>query len=313
MKTLVTGGAGFIGSHLVAKLLELGYDIVVLDNFRRGNKLDKEVIKSIELIEGDIRNETDVLKAAQNCDYIFHFAAVLGVDIVADNPVETMETEVLGMMNVVRAAILNGTEKLIYASTSGVYGKSAIEEAVREDFNVSPKSSYAIAKRYNEIYLASLYEEKILESVSLRFFNVYGPKQDKRMVIPRFFNQAMKGEPITVYGSGEQTRDFTYVDDVIEATIRLAKLAKGCEIFNISNEDEHTIKELAEKIASICNSDSEIIYINPPKNRYDFEVERRFGSSQKLYEITKFKPNTSLEVGLKKIYEYLIDKGLLAE
>lgn len=308
MKLLVTGGAGFIGSHLVNRLVELGHEVVVLDNFRRGNKLDKETLKKIRLIEGDVRNENTVLDAAERCDMIFHLAAVLGVDVVADNPVETMETEALGMMNVVNAAIYHATEKIIYASTSGVYGRSAIEEAVKEDFNVSPKSSYAIAKRYNEIYLASVYEEKKLESVSLRFFNVYGPKQDNRMVIPRFFEQAIQGKSITVYGSGDQTRDFTWIDDVVTASIKLAATASGAGIYNISNESEVSIKELAENIIKITGSTSKITYINPPKNRYDFEVERRFGSSQKLFETTGYKPETPLNQGLKEIYKTVLEK-----
>lgn len=306
MQVLVTGGAGFIGNHLVNRLVELGHNVVVLDNFKRGNKLDKSVLQSIRLIEGDVRNESLVLSASKGCQLIFHFAAVLGVDIVADNPVETMEVEVLGMRNVAKAAILYGASKIIYASTSGVYGKSAIEEAVKEDFNVSPKSSYAIAKRFNEIYLASLFEEKNMESISLRFFNVYGIKQDNRMVIPRFFEQAVNGKPITVYGTGEQTRDFTYIDDVIEATIRLSQKASGAGIFNISNENEYTIKDLAELIIKLTNSKSELVYINSPKNRYDFEVERRFGSSQKLYEVAGFKPKTPLDMGLKMIYENIL-------
>ncbi len=305
MKSLVTGGAGFIGNHLVNRLLADGHEIVVLDNLRRGNKLDKAALRNIQLIEGDVRDEAAVLRAALDCDLIFHFAAVLGVDIVADNPVETMETEVLGMRCVAKAAMQNGDARVIYASTSGVYGKSAIEEAVREDFAVSPKSSYAIAKRYNEIYLASLFEEKSLQSVSLRFFNVYGPKQDRRMVIPRFFEQALAGHPITVFGSGMQTRDFTYIDDVIEATVRLSKQATGCEIYNISNEREHTIKDLAVSIVNITGSSSEVSFINPPENRYDFEVERRFGSSKKLFDLTGFKPDTSLQIGLANIHEQM--------
>ena len=313
MKTLVTGGAGFIGSHLVARLVAEGRAVTVLDSFRRGNKLDKDVLPAIRLIEGDVRDETTVVRAAQGCEQIFHFAAVLGVDIVADNPVETMETEVLGLRNVAKAATLHGGSEIIYASTSGVYGKSAIEEAVREDFNVSPKSSYAIAKRYNEIYLASLFEEKNLRSVSLRFFNVYGIKQDRRMVIPRFFSQALRGEPISVFGTGEQTRDFTYVDDVIEATYRLAGQVRGSEIVNISNEEEYQIKDLASMIIEVCGSASPLQFLLPPKNRYDFEVERRYGSSQKLEQLTGFKPHTPLETGLRRIHEQLlIDQSSLA-
>src|SRR5439155_10162746 len=157
------------------------------------------------------------------------FAAVLGVDVVADNPVETMETEVIGTNNVARGAIANGCRKIVYDSTNGDYGKAAIERAVDEEFAASPSSSYSIAKRFNEIYFKALYQEKGLHSVSLRFFNVYGPRQDTRMVIPRFFEQAINNQPISIYGSGNQTRDFTYVDDVVEATVRLAKAAEGCE------------------------------------------------------------------------------------
>jgi len=313
LKTLVTGGAGFIGSHLVARLVAEGRDVTVLDSFRRGNKLDRETLPAIRVVEGDVRDEAAVLQAAHGCEQIFHFAAVLGVDIVADNPVETMETEVTGLRNVVKAATLNGNADIIYASTSGVYGKSAIEEAVREDFAVSPKSSYAIAKRYNEIYLASLFEEKNLRSVSLRFFNVYGIRQDRRMVIPRFFAQALKGEPISVFGTGEQTRDFTYIDDVIEATFRLATHLHGCEIVNISNEAEYQIKDLARMIIAVCGSSSPLQFLTPPKNRYDFEVERRYGSSLKLEQITGFKPHTPLEKGLQRIHErLLIDQASLA-
>lgn len=309
MKTLVTGGAGFIGNHLVKRLVGLGYEVVVLDNFRQGNKLDREVIDAITLIEGDVRDEAAVLESAEKCDFIFHLAAVLGVDIVADNPVETMETEMLGMKNVAMAAIKNGTEKIIYASTSGIYGKMAIEKAVDEEVTVSPSSSYSIAKRFNEMYLAALYQEKRLQSVSIRYFNAYGPKQDIRMVIPRFFSQAMKGVPLTVYGTGNQTRDFTYIDDMIEATVRVALMVKGCEIFNVSNNREYSIRELAEIIVKICNSKSEIGFITPPSGRYDFEVERRFGCSDKLKTAVGFAPATPLEIGLEKTYDYLIKHG----
>lgn len=300
-KILVTGGAGFIGSHLVKRLVEEGNKVTVLDNLLRGNKLDHEIMQKANLVVGDVRNASIVDEVTKGCDQIYHFAAVLGVDVVADNPVETMDTEVIGMKNIADAAMKHGVAKIIYASTSGVYGHSAIEKSFTEEITIDPRTSYAIAKRYNEIYLKALFEEKGLNSVSLRFFNIYGKKQDNRMVIPRFLEQALSGEPITVYGQGKQTRDFTYVDDTVTACIKLAEKAGQAEIYNIANENELTIEELAKAIVKVTGSKSEITYIEAPKKRYDYEVERRYGSSDKLFKTIGYKPTTKLEDGLKAI------------
>jgi UDP-glucose 4-epimerase len=305
MKVLSTGGAGFIGSHLTAYLANKGAEVVVLDNLLRGNKIETDILEKITLIQGDVRDQDLVIKLAENCDYIYHLAAILGVDIVADNPVETMETEVEGTKNVVYAALKHDVKKVIYASTSGVYGHSAIEKSVDEEIMIDPRTSYAMAKRYNEIYLKAVYEEKGLESISLRFFNVYGPRQDDRMVIPRFFEQALKNEPITVFGSGKQTRDFTSVEETIISLVKLTDVSKGAEIFNIANETEMNILELANHIKEITQSSSEIKLIESPANRYDYEVERRVGSSEKLFMAIGFKPNTDIRIGLKNLQETL--------
>lgn len=301
MKILITGGAGFIGSNLAKRLVNDGHSLVVLDSLLRGNKLDKITYSKVEFIKGDTRNLDVVISASKNCDLIFHFAAVLGVDIVADNPVETMDVEVIGTRNVVEAAFINNVKKIMYASTSGIYGHSAIESALTEEVLVDPRTSYAMAKRYNEIYLASHHQEKGLNVTSLRFFNVYGGNQDTRMVVPLFFEQAMENSSITVFGSGNQTRDFTYIDDTVEACIRLMDV-QGCHIVNIANEAEWTITELSKQIKEITQSKSEIIYLEAPKKRYDYEVERRVGSSEKLLSLTNYKPTTSLTEGLKLIY-----------
>lgn len=305
MKVLITGGAGFIGSHLTAFLVNKGVEVVVLDNLLRGNKIEDSILKKITMIQGDVRDKELVINLAKNCDYIYHLAAILGVDIVADNPVETMETEIEGTKNVVYAALKHGVKKVIYASTSGVYGHSAIEKSVDEDIMIDPRTSYAMAKRYNEIYLKAIYEEKGLESISLRFFNVYGPRQDDRMVIPRFFEQALKNEPITVFGNGKQTRDFTSVEETIISLIKLTEVTKGAEIFNIANETELNILELANYIKEITGSSSPVSLIESPANRYDYEVERRVGSSEKLFKATGFKPNTDIREGLKKLHKEL--------
>lgn len=302
MKILLTGGAGFIGSNLTKRLVNEGHSVVVLDNLLRGNKIEKDIFEKIDFRLGDVRDAQFVNDAAKGCDVIIHFAAVLGVDVVADNPVETMDVEVIGTRNVVMAAHANNVKKIMYASTSGIYGHSAFENVLTEEVLVDPRTSYAMAKRYNEIYLASHHDEKGIDIVSLRFFNVYGYNQDNRMVVPRFFEQAIKGEKITVFGTGMQTRDFTYIDDTVESCIRLLNV-KGCHIVNIANEEEWCIKDLADKIKEITQSNSELTYVEAPSKRYDYEVERRVGSSSKLFEITKYKPDTKLYDGLAKIHE----------
>lgn len=301
MKILITGGAGFIGSNLTKRLVGDGHEVVVLDNLLRGNKIDKTSFEAIRFVKGDVRDAELVNELALGCDIIYHFAAVLGVDVVADNPVETMDVEVIGTRNVVKAAEQNNVKKVLYASTSGIYGHSAIESALTEEVLVDPRTSYAMAKRYNEIYLASNHEEKGLEAICLRFFNVYGENQDNRMVVPRFFEQAVSGKPITVFGTGAQTRDFTYIDDTIEACVRLMNV-KGYHVVNIANEAEWNIQYLAERIKEISGSNSEISYIDAPKKRYDYEVERRVGSSDKLNQLIDYKPKTTLSEGLKIIF-----------
>ncbi len=299
---LVTGGAGFIGSHLVESLVNLGANVIVVDTLLRGNKLPADIQEKVQLHTVDVRDKTRMLELGKGIDCIFHFAAILGVDIVADNPVETMDTEVQGMHNVAQSAIQNNISKIIYASTSGVYGHNALEQSVTEDIMIDPKTSYAMAKRFNEIYLGALYEEKGIEGIALRFFNVYGPRQDNRMVTPRFFEQAIENKPLTVFGNGEQTRDFTWIDDTIKSAILLAEKVDGFEIFNVANEKELSIGELAVLIKDVTKSSSEINYINAPKKRYDYEVGRRFGSSSKLEHFIGYKPGTDLKEGLEKIF-----------
>jgi UDP-glucose 4-epimerase len=301
MNVLVTGGAGFIGSHLVERLVKDKHSVTVIDNLLRGNKIPDYIQPQITFIEGDVRDKELVIHAMQGIDVVYHFAAVLGVDVVADYPVETMDVEVIGTRNVIEGVHKHKVKQLFYASTSGIYSHSAIEKtSLSEEVLVDPRTSYAMAKRYNEIYLASHFEEKGVNTVALRFFNVYGERQDNRMVIPRFLEQAAVNLPLTVFGDGRQTRDFTYIEDVIESCIRLLQTT-GFHIVNIANEEEWTISRLAEIIINQTASSSNITYVDAPKKRYDYEVERRIGSSDKLFSLIGFKPSTSLMQGIKSI------------
>lgn len=302
MRVLVTGGAGFIGSHLVKRLLQGGHAVVVLDILRFGNKLDRKTLAHVDLVKGDVRENRVVARAARRCEWIFHFAAIVGVDVVAASPMETMETEVVGMRNVVNAALSVGVRKVIYASTSDVYGHSSRPRAMTEKNAVAPVSCYAIAKRFNELYLGAVYQERKLQSVALRFFNVYGPGQDQRMVIPRFFQHAIKGEPIPVFGDGLQSRDFTYVDEAVEATVRVARRFCGHEVVNVASGRRCVIRELAEEIAAVCGSSSRIVFKPPATRRRDFEVEWRLGASGKLKALTGFVPSISLKEGLRRTH-----------
>lgn len=301
---IVTGGAGFIGSHLVEELVNRGADVIVVDTLLRGNKIPKQILEKVDFHKRDVRDSGFLEKIGRGADCIFHLAAILGVDIVADNPVETMETEVQGMISIANCASANNISKIIYASTSGVYGHNALEKSVTEDIMIDPKTSYAMAKRFNEIYLGSLYEEKGISGVALRFFNVYGARQDNRMVIPRFIEQAKSNLPITVYGDGNQTRDFTWVGDAVEASISLATKIEGFEIFNISQEEEQSIRDVAKTIKSLTDSSSPLEFINAPSKRYDYEIGRRYGSSQKLFDAIGFKPSTSFSAGMEQLIKH---------
>lgn len=313
MKVLVTGGAGFIGSHIVESLIEQGDEVVVLDLMMHGNKIPEHIMHKITLVEGDVCDRELVFKLTNGCERVFHLAALLGVEVVSNNEKKAMDIEMEGIINVCNAAIASGTKKVIYTSTSAVYGDICENENVSEDIPSNPKSSYAISKRHNEFYLATVLKEHGIESLSLRIFNVYGPMQDERMVIPRFLKNALEGNPIVVFGDGSQTRDFTYVKDVVHSMMLLADKVPGAEIFNIALGKDTTIIQLAEDIKKITQSNSPIILQDNPKERKSYEVQRRIGSADKLEKYTGYRPQTELTEGLKYCLESLrTGKALLS-
>tara|TARA_Y100000591_G_scaffold60626_1_gene49166 strand:+ start:17334 stop:18239 length:906 start_codon:yes stop_codon:yes gene_type:complete len=298
-KVMVTGGAGFIGSHLV-EYLSKSYRVVVIDNLSQGNKL-KNINNNIRLVKGDVRDYDLVKYHSKNCTSIFHLAAILGVDVVSEKNIETMDCEFEGIKNVCSAAKKNKLKKIIYASSSGVYGQLNYKGNVKESAVIQPSSAYSMAKRACEVYLKYFYKETKINSVAVRLFNVYGPRQDDRMVIPRFIDQAKSNKSITVYGNGKQTRDFTYIDDCVKTFDLIDKKVTGHHILNSSRGKEFDIYSLAKMIKKKIKSKSNISKVNVPKKIQEFQVMKRSGDSSKLFKLIRFKPNTDLIDGLNKI------------
>lgn len=297
-KILVTGGAGFIGSHLT-EFLSKKYSVIVIDNLSHGNKIENKN-KKIKIIKGDVRDKELINYYSKNCKTIFHLAAVLGVDIVSNKNVETMNCEFEGIKNICNAAKKNKVKKIIYSSSSGVYGKLNYSKNVKENAIIAPVSAYSISKRACEFYLKSFYKENKITSIAVRLFNVYGPRQDRRMVVSRFISQAKNNRPITIYGSGKQTRDFTYIDDCIKVFDLLNKKVNGFQIINSSKGKDLNILNLAKKIKKDLKSKSKIVHINTPNKLEEFQVPKRCGNSSKLYKLINYKPNTNFITGLRK-------------
>ena len=303
-KILITGGAGFIGSYLVDALLKSNWEVTVLDNLTMGNKICPHALQKIQFINGDVRDLQVVLNAAKNADAIIHFAAVVGVDEVINRRSDTIEIETIGTYNIVEAAKRNRTPKIIYASSSAVYGKGKTD-INREENELHLENAYAVAKRLNELYLNSFTKEEGVSTNSLRFFNVYGQRQDNRMVIPRFFEQAMTKQPIQVFGDGTQTRDFTHIDDVINVITTLLFEHSVNGIFNVSRGIETSVLELAQMIKKITSSNSEIRLLNFPQKRNPYKVNKRVGCPDKLFQHIGKKPSIVLNEGLKQYYTEL--------
>ena len=295
-KILVTGGSGFIGSHL-SEALAKNNKVIILDKLIHGNKVKN--FKNIQFVKGDVRNLNLLRKLSKNCDTIYHLAAIIGVDIVSKRNLETMEYEFEGIKNTCICARENKISRIIYSSSSGVYGKLNYDRNVSENVAVAPVSAYAMAKRSGELYLQNFYSEFNISSIAVRLFNVYGPRQDKRMVIKRFIENAIKNEPLLIYGNGNQTRDFTYIDDCIKV-FKLLGRVNGFHIFNSSKGKEYSINYVAKKIIKLLKSKSKIIHIRVPAKLNEFQVEKRCGNSNNLKKLIKYKPSTDFEIGLKK-------------
>lgn len=301
-KVLVTGGAGFIGSHLVDKLLEIGYQVRVLDNFSTGKEENLATnFSDIELIKGDICDEGAIKKAVRGIDYIFHQAALGSVPRSIDDPITTHECNTTGTLKLLVAARDAGVRRLIYASSSSVYGNTPILPKI-ETMHSSPRSPYALSKLSGEIYcqlFTSLYG---LETVSLRYFNVFGPRQDEHSqyaaVIPRFASALLRDQPLTIFGDGKQTRDFTYIENVVEANMlsMLAPKSATGEAFNIACGAHYSIDDLSKELSTTLNIPAKIVY----QNARSGDVQDSYADISKAANLINYLPKVSFSEGLTK-------------
>lgn len=300
---LVTGCAGFIPSHLIDKLLELGYKVIGVDDLSIGKK---EAMNSFinnhnfRFIEGDIRDLSLVKKIVPEVNYIYH-GAVRGVNISTDNPIEDVRVNTESTILLLSEAVKNKIDLFIFPSSASVYGnpKSLPE---REDDNPLPLSPYGVSKLAAERYCLVYHNIYKLPVVCLRYFNNYGPRQRKDSiyggVISIFFEQALNNQDLTVYGNGKQTRDFIYVEDTVNATIAcINNMAAIGEVINVSTGKETSINDLAQKIIDITGRKLNIRHI---KERIIDNIERRAGNNLKATKLLHFSPETDLERGLGK-------------
>lgn len=307
MKILVTGGAGFIGSHLTDRLLGDGHHVIILDNFSTGSQDNiAHNLKNpkLDVVIGSVRDASLVHELVERADVIFHLAAAVGVKRILDEPSLSIHTNVNGTENVLHAASLR-RRRAIIASTSEVYGKST-KESFHEDDDLilgataNLRWSYAIAKALDECIALAYAQENKLSSIIVRLFNTAGPRQTGfyGMVVPGFVSQAIEGKPITVYGSGEQSRCFGHVYDAVEALVRLMDTPEAYgQIYNIGNDQEVTILQLAERVKRITNSSSQII-LQPYSEVYGKGFEdmmRRKPNVSKLEQTVGFRPRRSLD------------------
>ncbi|MCL4478370.1 MAG: GDP-mannose 4,6-dehydratase [Deltaproteobacteria bacterium] len=317
MKSLITGGAGFIGSHLAEELLSMGDEVFILDNLSTGSLDNIKHLKNnknLHVTIDTILNEHIINDAISNVDRVFHLAAAVGVKLIMERPVDTIETNVIGTAKVL-SACNTYKRKILITSTSEVYGKHK-EHPLSEMNNMvlgptkKRRWAYACTKALDEFLAFAYHEEKELPVVVVRFFNTIGPKQTSRygMVVPKFVKNALLGKPIPVYGDGSQSRSFTYVKDAVRAAIILLEKpeAEG-DVFNIGDSREITIFELAKKVKTLTKSDSEIVFI-PYDEAYGkgFEdMERRVPDISKIRKLIGYEPSVNLEQSLEIIINHM--------
>ncbi|HLC96355.1 MAG TPA: NAD-dependent epimerase/dehydratase family protein [Candidatus Nanoarchaeia archaeon] len=297
-KVLVTGGSGFIGSNIVKKLNSKGYEVNMLDIW--GLQID-----GAACIKGSVLNVEDIEKAIQGCDYVIHLAAILGVSRSTHKPVECLDVNIQGTRNVLQACIKHHIKKIIFSSSSEVYGEPD-KVPITEDMPLQPKSEYGVSKVVGEEYLKSFHRQYKLNYAIVRFFNVYGLHQEPWWVMSRFITNVSLGKPPIVYGDGSQVRAFCNVKDAAEGIIAAMEKANN-EVFNIGNSKEQiSMKQLAERVSRLGKFNKNITYIalEQSDRSKEREIYKRIPDTSKAKKILGFEAEISLDEGIKEILDY---------
>jgi UDP-glucose 4-epimerase len=301
MKILITGGSGFIGSHIVEHYQGKAEEIRVLDNLRTGYRKNLDGL-DCTFIQGSVTDRELVRKAVQGVDYVFHMAALVSVPESMAKPGECVDINVHGLLNVLEEASAAGVKKLVFASSAAVYGDNPTVPKL-ESMLPEPKSPYAITKLDGEYYLGMFQSEGRLETAAIRFFNVFGPRQDPKgayaAAVPIFIEKAIKSEDITVFGDGEQTRDFIYVKDIVGALTFAAETPGVTGVFNAGYGGQITINRLAGQLVANAGSASKVLHA--PERPGDVKHSR--ASADKLIA-AGWQPRHTLEEGLGATFEY---------
>jgi UDP-glucose 4-epimerase len=315
MRILITGGAGFIGSHLSDALIARGDQVVALDNFSTGSTTNiKHITKNFEIIDGDIRNTELINETVKDVDLIFHMAAALGVNTILESPLESISTNITGSEVVLNAAA-NHNIRILIASTSEIYGKNPKQPLNENDDRVvgSPQKirwSYSDAKAIEEAMAFSLNQEKGLKVTTARLFNTVGPRQSSHygMVVPRFVESALKNQPISIYGDGTQSRVFCHVYDAVEALLALVGTEKTInQVYNVGGTGEITIKELANQVVKETKSQSSIEFIAYEKAYAPgFEdMQRRVPDISKIKQDLNWVPKKNLSQIIADVAQHI--------
>jgi UDP-glucose 4-epimerase len=302
-KIVVTGGAGFIGSHIVEYWYSQGAEVHVIDNLRSGFLTNIEMFPGIVFYKGSITDRDLVFKVMNGTDYVHHLAAFISVPESIERPDECYDININGLLNVLDASKEFGVKKIIFSSSAAVYGANP-ESPKRITTIAEPKTPYGLTKLEGEEHLKSFYQLHNLGTVSLRYFNVFGPRQDPKSqyaaAIPIFIYRALKNEPIIIYGDGSQTRDFIYVKDVVEANIVAATQPNVNGVFNIGSGVAISIKDIAKIIIKETGSKSEIVY----EDERPGDIKHSLASISETEQALNFSPKYEIKTGLKKTIKY---------